>query len=396
MPQHTIELECPSCRSLLELDAGFAGGVCRCSTCGTMMTVPNDPQRESPERLRRPDRPESAKASATAGSTPSRPDQPQQPPADAPVDAPPSPSPAGADRPELPSPQISPTGQSPSAITGAAGATGSGSGLATHATATYVTASGRKVRISRSTRVPMARRKRRMMARTITATVVVVTAAALLVMMGWFIFFSDFMQRDRHDDPARHEYQPRVNPFLADSPRFIDMSIEDGTVLVVQAGGPQLSPDGFQQVRHLVEHSSGLLDEDASFAVAYFGTASFRMFPPDGPAAWTSQRRQDLAAFHRRIHYEPGVGRPVPAIEAALDAGAARLIFVTSQSLDTEEEQALQRLLAASPQTRFDVVMFGFNDDSLRDLATQRHGRALQINTRQFAQWYQEAAAAED
>ena len=38
----TLDIECPSCSEMLELDAGFAGGVCRCSNCGTLMTVPSD------------------------------------------------------------------------------------------------------------------------------------------------------------------------------------------------------------------------------------------------------------------------------------------------------------------------------------------------------------------
>ncbi len=52
-----IELECPSCGQLLELDAGFAGGVCRCSDCGTLMTVPKHPDREDAAPAPRPDSP---------------------------------------------------------------------------------------------------------------------------------------------------------------------------------------------------------------------------------------------------------------------------------------------------------------------------------------------------
>lgn len=37
-----IDLECPNCHESLELDAGFAGGVCRCANCGTLMTVPEN------------------------------------------------------------------------------------------------------------------------------------------------------------------------------------------------------------------------------------------------------------------------------------------------------------------------------------------------------------------
>ena len=41
MPLKLIELECPGCSERLELDAGFAGGVCRCQHCGTIQTVPS-------------------------------------------------------------------------------------------------------------------------------------------------------------------------------------------------------------------------------------------------------------------------------------------------------------------------------------------------------------------
>ena len=35
-----IKLTCTSCRKTLEIDDGFAGGVCRCQYCGTIQTVP--------------------------------------------------------------------------------------------------------------------------------------------------------------------------------------------------------------------------------------------------------------------------------------------------------------------------------------------------------------------
>ena len=54
-----LELTCPSCEQVLVLDAGFAGGVCRCSSCGTLMSVPHiaPPDSASPPK-RRPDTPE--------------------------------------------------------------------------------------------------------------------------------------------------------------------------------------------------------------------------------------------------------------------------------------------------------------------------------------------------
>ncbi|MGF1632531.1 MAG: hypothetical protein ACFCVE_01670 [Phycisphaerae bacterium] len=35
-----IELTCTQCRNRLQIDDGFAGGVCRCNACGTIQTVP--------------------------------------------------------------------------------------------------------------------------------------------------------------------------------------------------------------------------------------------------------------------------------------------------------------------------------------------------------------------
>ena len=35
-----IQLTCTSCRRVLDIDDGFAGGVCRCQFCGTIQTVP--------------------------------------------------------------------------------------------------------------------------------------------------------------------------------------------------------------------------------------------------------------------------------------------------------------------------------------------------------------------
>ncbi len=45
-----IELECPQCRTVLELDAGFAGGVCRCASCGALIDVPTRGPASGPKR----------------------------------------------------------------------------------------------------------------------------------------------------------------------------------------------------------------------------------------------------------------------------------------------------------------------------------------------------------
>ncbi len=60
----TINLPCPGCHTVLELDAGFAGGVCRCSNCGILMTVPIDHKHEQAVKYSRPGAPGCAGAQA--------------------------------------------------------------------------------------------------------------------------------------------------------------------------------------------------------------------------------------------------------------------------------------------------------------------------------------------
>ena len=54
-----IKLNCPACNEQLEVDVGFAGGICRCFECGTLMTVPakTGGRAEQLQRTKRPARP---------------------------------------------------------------------------------------------------------------------------------------------------------------------------------------------------------------------------------------------------------------------------------------------------------------------------------------------------
>lgn len=54
-----IKINCPQCNEQLEVDVGFAGGICRCFECGTLMTVParTGGKAEQLKRSARPARP---------------------------------------------------------------------------------------------------------------------------------------------------------------------------------------------------------------------------------------------------------------------------------------------------------------------------------------------------
>lgn len=49
--EEMIELTCPKCKSPLEIDDGFRGGVCRCFSCGTLMSVPDERETGPSESL---------------------------------------------------------------------------------------------------------------------------------------------------------------------------------------------------------------------------------------------------------------------------------------------------------------------------------------------------------
>jgi hypothetical protein len=50
-----LELICPRCGASLALDCGFAGSVCRCSSCGELLSVRGSGRQENQDK--RPDRP---------------------------------------------------------------------------------------------------------------------------------------------------------------------------------------------------------------------------------------------------------------------------------------------------------------------------------------------------
>ncbi len=386
----TIELECPSCETLLELDAGFAGGVCRCSNCGTLMTVPQDPQSESPEKLRRPERPDMPERaerpeSGDAGSGISPSPQSQEPAAQA--------DDAGGGSP-APSPQIqTPQSRAERRAAAEVAPSGSGSGLASHATATYVTPSGRTVRISRSRKVPTAqRRRRRVMVRGITAASVVTGTILLLGLMVYGLTILIGTAGPDHPDDAT-DYRPRTNPFLTDRATFFDIPIDDATVLAVQAGGPVLPRSGIEQLQALTEHVTSNFPAETRFAVVYFGARIMDTFPPDGMEAWGDDHTTRLAEFHRQLGYDGGIGQPVAALEAAIDLEPRAIILVMGQSISDEERSDIADMLDQHTNLTVHVVHFVREDTDLRELIEQHGGVVRRLNTTELADWYDEARA---
>ena len=200
----TLDIECPSCGEMLELDAGFAGGVCRCSNCGTLMTVPSDAGKA--ESLTRPS------SSASVGS-------------------------GGLSSMGVPDP-----GERRSDRSGTKRSKGKKSKASqrkrvstTIEAGEYRTASGKVIRLDESTRVPMAEGKRKKIRAAtavvffaIVATVVAIAVVGIIAIMG------------QPGGPGgggggAMAFDPAKNPYTLEFANVMGIPVSDRTVVIVEA-----------------------------------------------------------------------------------------------------------------------------------------------------------------
>lgn len=191
----TLELECPSCQEVLELDAGFAGGVCRCSNCGTLMTVPSDAGRA--ETLSRP-----ASGPASDFNDDSFSD----------TAAPPRRSSAGS-RKKKSKQRLS----------------GSRSGSVEPGE--YVTESGKVVKLDGSVRVPIATRRKQ--AR--IATIVVFCGVIFACVAAGVVAIILMVGSGSGADASSQTYDPAANPFDLTFANVAGLPLQGEVAVVVEA-----------------------------------------------------------------------------------------------------------------------------------------------------------------
>lgn len=336
-----IELECPSCGQVLRLDAGFAGGVCRCSACATLMTVPSDPRASAPERLKRPDTP--------VGARPERPDTPGQA-----ADTEPAPSVDGP---------------------GGAGVT------------TYTTESGRTVDVEEA-KVPTAAARRA--ARRATTAVFVAAVAVLVAAAGAAVLL---LQAGGGDDPTRdlveaYGYDPDANPFTLDEANVLGLPLTGGDAVVLDASSPSqpwLGLAGESAVRAI-----GKLPDAASVAVVYATDAGPQWLTAAG--GLTRAGGVDLDALQGDADAMIGRGRPSlgPAVAAVKAAGADRVLLLVGRAVARAEAGAIADGLGDDPP-RLDVVLIDVDADDaspLSDVAGETGGRLIEVSSAKLVRWY--------
>ncbi len=342
----TIDLQCPGCETLLELDRGFAGGVCRCSDCGTLMTVP-DSAADRPERLERPDAPVQPQ---------SRPDSPSKPSRRASTTRT-KPTRSRSREPE-------PKGKQ-----------------------TYRTASGRTITVDHDRVIPMAPVKRHAVrAATVLVFVAVVGGVLGLCGFGVYLMWSrpDAKQVAEAQYVETFQFDPDANPYTIAAPHVLGLPLTNRVAVVYDT--TTLTADQLASVNPLL--LDGLRRGDPAVAVTLIanraqGELDTLLDERPLDRVDTEALRRDLADLTANAAGSPLIS----ATQRALNDDPEVLILVTARRVDQAEARAVANLLPPSG-VRLDAVMIDADSFALEDLTREHGGHYVTLaSDQELADW---------
>ncbi|MEM1099491.1 MAG: hypothetical protein AAGH92_11970 [Planctomycetota bacterium] len=336
-PGKTIDLNCPGCGALLALDRGFAGGVCRCSTCGTLMTVPRQ-ETEKAEELVRAERP-----GEKPGSRPQRPEAPTK---------------TSMTRNARPSSVASETRSTKSADSSDP--------------QVYRTASGREVKVDEAA-IPMAEVKRKAI-RAATVVVFVVVVGAVLALCGLAAYM--LVTQPTAEEIAAttyvetFTYDQSANPYEVEAPNLLGLPLANRVALVLDPSA--MDREVWTTVSDAV--LDGLSRSGSSVRVSVF------LLEPEGGFR-TLVDREVLGAVDldaageafRDVNDEATGVSFEPAVARALEREPQVLIVVGGRPLASDEARAVE---SAVPQAdvRFDALLIDTDSFTLEDAALRTNG----------------------
>ena len=332
-----IELDCPGCNQQLELDAGFAGSVCRCFACGMLMTVPKDSALDQAEALQRPESPELPVESVQSA------------------------------RPEFPTEAASPT--------------------------VYATASGKTIRISDLASIPVARQKR-VVVRATTATLFIALTAALVglcVFVGILLLRSSFSSPvaiQNPTDAALEElgYDPQVNPFRLDHPNLLGLPFQDQTVILIDAS--RSSRRWLALVKEAIEAGFTTSSGAGRTVGLIYATEEGGIALDDSMQALQDQDRFSLIQFQAKV--EPtGQADLRASLDQALTLKPKHLMLVLGRQLDPNVFEDLENKIRQSTLV-LDVIMINQEAPELAQLAEQTGGQAVVLSGAQIRAWFRQ------
>ena len=335
-----LELECPKCKVLLELDVGFAGGVCRCSDCYILMTVPENPNAERPEKLFRPELP-------TLG-------------------------PDSTEEPQPPRDQASDTLEPQQ----------------DKAAETYTTASGKRIRIESDTIIPTAHKKKRPAVR---ATVVLIFMAVVALIFAMCLLALRVLITGEGEGiytPPVPEavvvYNPSANPFLLDHPNLLGLPITGRCTLIIDAS--EHSQPWLGVVKRAIQDGMSHPSSKVSLLVVMTSNGEIEVSATEHETL-EDLKSADLGRFLRGNTAFGDADLPA-AVDRAMQGQPDRLVIITGNEPTQAQSNTLARMFDASPQVQVDVAQIdGAATSSWSGLCRPHGGQAVAISLQQLRQW---------
>jgi len=338
-----LELTCPSCDQILVLDAGFAGGVCRCSSCGTLMTVPHaSPSSQNHTTHTRPDSPNETLGTESTDLQ------------DAAIE-----KLVSATTPQVSSAAPKGQNQTPSPKTPTR--------KKSHPDAIATT-----IRLNRRFAIRAA----------FVSTFLFISGMTIFAISLFYHFQASELARLREHPEVivTFEYDPAANPFLLDKPNFLGIQLSPSTAIVVDT--PTSSSHWLGLIKEAIVSGT---DFDTS-AVAVQLQFSSQDEPAVYPENFThlADLHPDELRQYLNGNLAMGTTDPVNAIHQALTTNPVQLIFVTGQKLSSKHVKAIQTLIQSKPSTRFDVVLVGDQNLAIQTLTSVYSGQCVVMTAKKL------------
>ena len=352
-----IMVQCHKCSTVLELDDGFRGGVCRCSRCGTLLQVPIEAGHVASA---------SRRASPEAG--PSSTGRPAAPDSDSIATG--SGIGSGMRRPAAP-----PVGSGAFAGSGAfsrppsaqARAGGESRSPATHAARATTP-------VSRAASVP--HKQRWLGLDPLVFWSLVAVALLFLVAVGlviWQIMGQESRRSATSTYTSSSAHHSGNGTHAPSGPLFLGIPLT-GDKIIFSLDGSSANINSFSYVTQGVQEAVATLAPDQQFRVAIWRSKGLTLLPAQG---WL--RRSEVKALRPMLHHlrnaiSYGSNNTLKSMLASLALGGNQVIFVTAKF------QMPHNLVAAmeakrSPGQRLDIISVDGERRELQKLAQQCDGQ---------------------
>lgn len=330
-----LELECPNCKELLELDVGFAGGVCRCSACAILMTVPSNPEIERAEKLIRPEAPTDRMKRGTGGE-----------------------------------------------------AAGAGEGAEQTDSQTYLTESGRRVEIEAGAVIPTAQKRKRPAVR---ATVAAVFAAVMGVMVVgclfalWVLVVNPVDPNRRPGEEILTQYDPGANPYRLEKPNVVGLPLRLRAAVVIDTSIE--SREWLGLVKEAVTRGSGFEMSWVSLQVV-LGVDGGAEAYPDEPVALRDLEAEGLKRFFSG-QLARGRADLAEAVDRALQGRPQQVVLILGRDLGAIELDKIRQMLKARSGVEFDVLMIGWPiTPEIDSLKSEAGGKRVHLPLQRLKDWH--------